>query len=205
MPQTTRAECPICDTKWDEGCRRCGWQPQSDRGFDTEQSHTHPLAPVAQTLATDVCPIEPGFDGFGPLRRLTSETETRLGEAGYNSRRRGVEVVNVSEWQSKHRAVGQKRLFEFLLRDSVETHLWFYTAYHGLNSFEALREQATGSAETSYGSEARLLKSYDWLRDIDAPTTLETSPDVFERETTASNTDVSVDAENTDQSSLTGF
>jgi hypothetical protein len=206
MPsKATSTSCPICDQEWDAGCQWCGWQPTADRGLDTDAVHLHPLAPLAKTLATDVCPVEAGVDGHNPLRRLTSESETRLTQAGYNRDRRGVEVINVSEWQAKHDAASRTRLFEYLLRDSVVTHLWFYTAFRGESEISALREAVSEQAASAGGSESRLFDAYDWLQRIDAPTTYETGEDIFESANSRTTASIDIDADNTDQSSLTGF
>lgn len=160
--------CPICGFSDESPCFRCGWTIADDRGLP-ETEVPHPLRPSAKTLAQEVVPVDHGFDGYNPLRRLTSETESRLAAAGYNSGRVGVETVSVGRWQSKRSYASDTRLFEYLVRDAVETHLWFYTAYHGHETFEEFEETYTGDSSTKYGSEQTLWKTFEWLQDIDAP------------------------------------
>lgn len=160
--------CPICGFSEDPPCFRCGWTVAENRGLPGEEI-PHPLRPCAKTLAEEVVPVNHGFDGYNPLRRLTSETESRLATAGYNAKNVGVETVSVGRWQSKHSQVSDARLFEYLVRDAVETHLWFYTAYHGYETFEELEENCTGDSATGCGSEQKLCTTYEWLQDIGAP------------------------------------
>lgn len=160
--------CPVCGFSDRPPCYGCGWPDTDDRGLPNDDV-PHPLRPCAKTLAQEVVPVDHGFDGFEPLRRLSSETESRLTAAGYNSENVGVETTSVSRWKSKRAAVSDTRLFEYLLRDSVETHLWFYTAYHGCNTFEEFEKKYTGESATTAGSEQTIWKTFQWLRGIDAP------------------------------------
>jgi hypothetical protein len=192
--------CPICGFSDEPPCRHCGWTVSENRGLPNTKV-PHPLRPCAKTLAEGVVPVNHGFDGFEPLRRLISETESRLATAGYNGENVGVECVSVGRWQSKHSRVANTRLFEYLVRDAVETHLWFYTAYHGYETFEELEENCTGDGATGYGSEQTLWTTYEWLQDISAPQ--EYAP-VTKEDFSPNSVDVEVaSADETAQASLT--
>ncbi|SEO97352.1 hypothetical protein SAMN05216388_102529 [Halorientalis persicus] len=197
--ETDDRECPICGDGSMPICDRCGWATEEERGID---EIPHRLTPAAQALGEDVVPVEHGFDGFGPLRRLTSASEQRLAVAGYNHQHVGVECVSLTEWKAKRQAATRTPLFEYLLRDSVEVHLWFYTAYHGYTSIGALRENCTGENKTAAGSEHQVVKTFDWLQSVNAPTEYPASAPI-ESKPKSRSVDVDVpDQEDTSQSSL---
>jgi hypothetical protein len=140
----------------------------------TDESYRR-IAPEARRKAPD---LEPNPDSkvsghLDPLRKLNSKTEKRLDAEGFKDSCKGVECTAVSTWQDRLETVRDEHLFLYLLRDSVETHLVFYREYagYGPDSEDSYIEYVDDG--NSYDCPENIVRTWRWLRKIDAPTELE--------------------------------
>jgi hypothetical protein len=176
--------CPACNNEHPDpdpdevqGCFHCGWPvglPSEERGLDFIPKGRY--ADVLQDLVDD---YEPGVsddpdgeDLVSKLRRLDSEPDKLLERAGYQVGNVGISVTSRGAWKQKHRHVTDQPLFEFLVLDAVECHLYFWQVFHGYETPEAFLDAVLEDGEHG-SSETNIAETYQWLvDDVDAPTEL---------------------------------
>jgi hypothetical protein len=164
--------CEVCGNRLygeGESCTGCGWPavPENGRGLDAVPE---PCAPWCDRVLSRAETV-----GFGPvvdrLRKLDTQPQRRLNDAGYQHRRIGVSVKNLRSWKRKRKHVEDTDLYDYLVADAVTCTLAFYQARHGyaLSEREAFCEAAI-EGDLGLGPEENMAKTYRWFNERDLPT-----------------------------------
>lgn len=114
---------------------------------------------------------------INPLRDLASQSEDRLREQGWLEHNRGAETLTWHDWQERRRSAYAPHLFDFLLKDAMETHIVFYTVYHGFDNVDEF-VQFLRETPSEGGSEVKVLETYQRLAQAGVP------DELYERQST---------------------
>lgn len=118
-------------------------------------------------------------DDEDELRSLTSKTEKRLEEEGFKPSDVGVECTKSSTWKKRREEVADKKLFDFLVLDAVETHLQFYKALLNYKTDGGLIVAVLEEGK-HYSCPDNIAKAYRWQMKIGPKTELETRQQTIE-------------------------
>lgn len=182
-------DCPICG--WWGGlgdrCIGCGWPAahtlDDERGLDVVPA---PMAPTARELFED-CSWDDSQNAIGEpevvveLRRFDSLAALRPVAAGWQDSSKGVSCTSRSAWEAKRSAVADTKLYDYVLRDTIEVHLLFWASYHDEPDVDAFIEMINDDQPPGTDSEQNVVETYQWLvEELNAPTDCEPVEERFE-------------------------